>query len=348
MCVPCYSESLDKILAKLENRMVAEDRVDAAKRTVALLPYAAIEGPTVGAYLREARLFTQSCVDFDYDLVPASWQAITHYLLTKFEAGRTTRSNAGVVTKIKWYYTNILQEGWLSEADVRLLRQARTALAKHEFSIVRKSKPLYGWILKAIWSKGLVVSARHRAIFALWVLAYSIMARFGEVVGRAAVRFRQLRLIGGDRGRTYVFHHDVAPKANKLREAEYATISERASPFCFAIVHAHVVSMRTVLFGPPLPGGLVFPAITEGGKISLGRSFNKGNALALLQKWLGQLRVPEPGRYTGHGSRRGRYNDVKDTVPDELINSQAHWAPGSTTAKRDYSYASFAERRLCF
>lgn len=316
---------------------------------MAKLPYAALEEVSAAGYRREAESFIASCSTNGYALLPVSWQAIAHHLFTKFEAGRTTRSNAGIVSKIKWYYVSVLDSDWLSIRDSRLLSQARKTLAKHEFSIVRKSKPLYGWILKEVWIRGLPTGARQKGIFALWVLTYALMARSGEVLGIAAVRFQQLLLLEGASGRerAYVFHHDIAPKANKLREAQYATVSERASPFCFAIIHSHVQRRRTAGIRVS-PKDLVFPAVSIKGSVSYKYSFNKGEIIKELQRWLACLKIPNPKAYTGHCARRGRYNDVKLSVPVDIITSQAHWAPGSLTGQRDYSHASFDERRNWF
>jgi hypothetical protein len=233
----------------------------------------------------------------------------------------------------------------MDEVGVRTLQQARRALAKHEFSVVKKSKPLYGWILKAVWERGLVKGLRGRIIFALWVLAYAIMARFGEVVGKSAAVRKQVMFMA--EYKTYVFHHFKAPKANKLREAEYATISEEASPFCFWVLRNHLARMRE-LKALGKPDSFLFPAVKASGEAAVGESVSKSDAVVMLQEWLQQLGVPEPERYTGHCARRGRYNDMKNRVPAAVISAQAHWAPGSSTGERDYSVSSFAERRRCF
>ena len=180
------------------------------KRLVAALPFASWEAATVGGYRRTARQFVAHCAAKQYEVVPPSWQAVAHFLLSKFMEGRTTRSNASIVSKIKWYYVTVLQQKWLGEVGIRTLQQARRALAKHEFSIVRKSKPLYGWMLRAVWERGWVKGEDQKAIFALWVLAYAIMARFGEVLGKAAVQLKQLALLGEGGGGSLLAARDSA------------------------------------------------------------------------------------------------------------------------------------------
>ena len=243
-----------------------------------------------------------------------------------------------MVSKIKWLYVSCLGlASWLPEAHLRRLASARRALAKHEHSVVKKSAPLYGWMLLAVFRARLFRGDAEAVIFALWVTAYSLVCRLGELLHPRRA-FQDVQLVSSIPA--FAVHHvRGAPKANKVREAPYGLISFSGNPFGFAVLQAHLErfhsdAARSAVLFPALPSRRVPVSVKS--------------AVSVLRRWLRELGVPDPDAYTGHAARRGAYNDIRSSVPVSLIAAQGHWSPDASTASQEYALHTTRERSLYF
>ena len=299
-----------------------------------------LETSSLDNYFRQWRNYVGFCKEEGVKELPIRWEVLAVYFEHLFRAGRTTRSNAGIQSALKHFCVEVIHVTWLSSSDELRLGQARRTLMKFEASIPKKARPLYGWMLEEVLSRGLIQDLSEFSIFAMWVFALGIGARFGEL-SAAKPKWQNLAFIEG--AQAYVLYYAKAPKANKTREAPCSLVSARGNPFGFAIIHSYAQRFRT------LGSDSIFPPRSANGAVtSPTASISSTTAVQALHRWLREMKVPGVTKYTGHSARRGMLNDKRKSTPIQIIAMQGHWAPGGETAKKEYGYYSIAERSQFF
>ena len=309
-----------------------------------MLPFVSLERNSFKGYLKVVATFLEFCYDRQYACSRPDWKVIAAFLLHLFRLRRCTRSNSGIVSKIRWYYATVRNSGWLSEGASRLLDLSRKSLRKLAFSAIKKSRPLALWMLEAMVDFNLISSARDRALLAAWACAHALMCRPGELLSPKRL-VRSVQFIR--RPPVFVFHHSfIRPKANKERNAPYSSISQQANPFAFAclLLHFREFHPNPTSSSSSYP---LFPAFRRGRPV-LRQASTPATAVLWLQQKLRLLGVPRPSLYTGHSGRRGGFNHYRRSVPLDQIAIQGHWAPQALTAVKEYRHLTLLDRSAHF
>ena len=338
----CASDRIMKAVSRSWPRYAAQSgtEVEAESRVAARLTQAALEPKVFADYLATAGDFVSFMQARGHRAIPISDRAVIAFLYSKFARGHTARTAHGTLTKIKYFYTKVLNEEWLSQFQKSNVNDAIRAMGKYDFTVTKKALPLYLDIIILLYRHARATPA-DRLVYASWVLAYQAMARFGEVINEE-VRAQHLEI----RRDFLVFYHKKPPKAHKTLPAPYAVRSRRQSPFQYKILLEFMQEFHPRARSVASQKRRLFPAVS-GAMVSMNPSatLTKAEAIKRLRRWLAQAGVPQPNRYAGHSPRRGAYNDsLARSVPTKYVHAQGHWLGSSDTASLEYSVAALWAR----
>lgn len=307
-------------------------------RIIASLPFASLEPSTEKRYISQTGDFLAFCEARKYSVVPCSLHAVSAYLYHKFCEGCTARSNSGILTRLRWYYKNILRVDWLNPADSDTLAAVQVSLLKFDSTTIKKAAPLYLTHLELIFPD-VTSNDADLVCFTAWMLAYATISRMGEIISDS-VRGRNLNHRVDDR--CYIFYHHRAPKSHKLKQNPYAVISHRNQRAAYCVLRLYFRRFNIK------PDDRLFPGVSSAGFITYSKRLQLKTAVAWLQSKLSSKGVPAVHRYTGHSPRRGAYNDHKLKTPSSILQAQGHWSAGSETASQEYAVYSLSDRLRYF
>ena len=273
-------------------------------------------------------------------ITPCSPDTIIGCLYARFAMGHTARSIPSTLTKLKYFYRNVLQRKWLSPIGKQTLDDAKKAMQKFDFTVATKALPLTIHHLQLIQT--LSMTPAEKVVFAAWTLAYQAMARLGELTNS---KVHKESLVHDVNGAFYVYFYRKPPKSHKTTPAPYAVCSKNRSPFTYWVLRQYMLQFHA----HSRPSSPLFPAVQNNMMSYGGAHLSSQHAIPILQSWLQRLKIPDSQKYTGHSARRGAYNDAgARQIPERHMCAQGHWNPASSAAKMEYSVESLVDRLKYF
>ena len=300
---------------------------------VAGLQFASLEPATEARYKKQAGDFLAYCEANSQQVIPCSLESLSSYLYSKFSSGCTARSNASVLSKLRWYYRSVLRQPWLTDQEQTELGRITRALGKYDYSMPKKAAPLYLEHIRRLFA--LVKTEEDQIIFAAFSLAHATISRLGELLHKD-ITVENVQFISSKR--CFVFYHYRPPKAHKLKRPPYAVISYSQQRFHYFVL-SNYISLRKRMQS----AGCLFPSTNKSRTPLLRKT-----AVDWIQRSLQELKFPGHQRYSGHSPRRGAFNEARRRAPMTQIAAQGHWAPGGETAQIEYEVSSLSERLQYF
>ena len=320
-----------------------EDRIDPT--FVRGLPYASLQPRVLDDYLRVGEDFVAFCVANKFPILPITYESLTSYVYRRFRLGQTVRSFNGLTSKISWYVVNVLHDKPLKERDPvghAAFLKAKRAMAKFDFSVARKSAPLYLNIIMDLKDR-IGSSTFYFSILVLLAIQHAFYQRMGELTGGKA-RLFNLRHHVTPHGRFYCFFYlaNNRPKAHKTKNAPYALLSERNNRFAYDLLSL----WRYSFHANSSEDDFLFPHFTAEDKAIRTSPLSFDSAVAAMKTLLRRAGYNEK-LYGGHSARRGGFID-RPHVPLHVAAIQGHWSAETMTHQREYGHVGLLNRLKYF
>ena len=187
--------------------------------------FGSLEPKVFDAYMAAAGDFVSFAEARGFKIYPCRAQVVAGYLYAKFVDGQTARSIPSVLTKLRYFYLNILEREWMNTSERQKLSDAVKTLQKFDFTVVKKSLPLS--LSHLVLIRRCCVSPADRVVFAALALAYQAMARLGEITN---AKVRLMSLYHHHSG-FYLYFYRKPPKAHKSLPAPCCMLGKEIS-FC--------------------------------------------------------------------------------------------------------------------